>query len=564
MTLAQFSALLLPLSPILILAAGTLVLLLQIAFIRHHGAALTTALMTMTIAAIDCLFRLNAESTLPTPVTSLVRIDHYALFFFLLFLFIATIVALLGYHHLKARCSAPAYSAPPRNGTRRGPAEFYVLLLLATLGACILVCAHHFASFILALELLGLALYPLLGFTIPFVISYAPPQVKSQPDRVPQDGSSSTSHRSYCPAIPLREQSYALESALKYLVQSALATALALFGIAMIYAATGSLTFTPGPLEVLQNNNQEFLIFTGGYALLLCGVGFKLSLVPFHIWTADVYEGAPTPVTALLATLAKVSLLALLFRLFHSASPEYLSLYQSPALIAMLSLFAIASMLVGNLLALRQNNIKRLLAYSSIAHMGYLLVAFLVAGATIAREAMVYYLIAYTITTLTAFAVVSLVCDTALPHTPGGSQPLPATLDPMQRAFYRGLMWRAPVTATCFAIALLSLAGIPLTIGFVGKFYLIAAGVEGERWWLLYILVAGSALGLFYYLKLLLTLVQPEKEGSDLRETLRAPLLLTGQPLISRSGVAILLLLTGLLLIFGIYPQPLINGINAL
>ena len=192
------------------------------------------------------------------------------------------------------------------------------------------------------------------------------------------------------------------------------------------------------------------------------GIGFKLALVPFHMWTPDVYEGAPAPITAFVATVSKGAMFALLLRYFNQSGAR-----NSTALLLVLTIVAIASMFAGNLLALLQNNVKRILAYSSIAHLGYLIVAF-EAGGDMAGFAVAFYFVAYFATMLGAFGVVTML------STPGN--------DLGDLESYRGLFWRRPMIASVFTVMLLSLAGIPLTAGFVGKFYIVAAGASVSLW----------------------------------------------------------------------------------
>ncbi|MBB3063006.1 NADH-quinone oxidoreductase subunit N [Microbulbifer rhizosphaerae] len=497
--------------PLLVLSAGIVILLLQVSFIRGHRAALATTLAVLVSACVACFAVAGQVSRGPGSigVTGLLLVDHYALFFCLLLLFSAIAVAVLGFNYLKHRSDSTSY-----------PEEFYILLLLMMLGASTLVFASHFASFFLALELMSLSLYPLLGFAVSGDLS------------------------------PERDQLLSLESGLKYLLLSALATALGLFGIALIYAASGALDFS-GIAVAARQFGQESPLMLAGLALLLIAMAFKLSLVPFHIWTPDVYQGAPTPVTALIATVGKGAVVALLLRFFAGVD-----LFALPSLTTLLAFMAVASMLIGNLLALLQGNIKRLLAYSSIAHIGYLFVAFLMGNSAFGIEAVAYYLVAYVVTTLGAFAVVSLVADSALAHTPGGGHPIADTAsDPFHRDYYRGLFWRSPWLAGCLAAMLLSLAGIPLTIGFVGKFYIFAAGVQGQMWLLLAAVILGSALGLYYYLRLLLVMVQREEPSSSGA---------SGAIQLAISGRLLMFSLTAVLLVFGIFPQILINWINAL
>ena len=269
--------------------------------------------------------------------------------------------------------------------------------------------------------------------------------------------------------------------------------------------------------------------------LLLIGFGFKVAAVPFHMWTPDVYEGAPAPVTAFVATVSKGSMFALLLRYFTQAN-----VHASNGLFLALSLVAIASMFAGNLLALLQNNIKRLLAYSSIAHMGYLLVALLASG-PLAFAAVAFYLVAYFVTTLGAFAVVTALSD--------------SKRDADRLHDYQGLFWNRPWLAAIFTIALLSLAGIPLTAGFVGKFYVVAAGAGSALWLLVIVLVVNSAIGLFYYLRVVVAMCMraPEPESGAV-SAFALPL-----SWIDRIVLAALVLLV---LWLGIYPALLLELIQ--
>jgi NADH-quinone oxidoreductase subunit N len=280
------------------------------------------------------------------------------------------------------------------------------------------------------------------------------------------------------------------------------------------------------------NQVRSVLLWTG-VGMLVVGIGFKLAVVPFHMWTPDIYEGAPAPVTAFVATVSKGSMFALLLRFFTP-----LDIHVSGALFAVFALIAIASMLVGNLLALLQNNVKRILAYSSIAHLGYLLVAFLASGA-LAITAVTFYLVAYFVTTLGAFGIITVLSTSAR--------------DADRLDDYRGLFWRRPWLAGIFTSTLLSLAGIPLTAGFVGKFYLVAAGVGSALWPLVIILVVTSAVGLFYYLRLVAAMYiqPPQEEVSVVASSL------------SLAGSLVLAALMLLLVWLGVYPAPFIDMIQA-
>ena len=420
----------------------------------------------------------------PRTVLHLLRIDGYAGFFNVLFVIVAIAVCLLAYRYL--------------SGRRGELEEFYILVTTATLGAMIMAASIHFATFVLGLEVLSISLYAMVAY----------PEEKHPP----------------------------LEAAIKYLVLSAVASTTLLFGLALIYNASGSLYFE----DIGNLDNARFQIHMRvGQALLFGGMAFKLSLVPFHMWTPDVYQGAPAPVTGYIATVSKTAVFALLFRL--AADGNVLS---NEVVVIALSVFAVLSMVVGNLLALRQNNLKRLLAYSSIAHMGYLVIALLglerLPDTAFAVAAAMIYLAGYTLMTLTAFGVIA-----SLSSAQAGD-------DAQTNTQYLGLFWRRPVAATCLAIALLSLMGMPLTVGFVAKFYLVAAGIQGEMWILLWALIIGSAISVYYYVKVIYDMTV-----NDAPEDYPHP----------ANGAAdlptIIALAVGVLVV-GVYPTPLIEMVQIL
>ena len=430
--------------PALVLSAGSLLLMLQIAFKRQASLSWGVCLLTLVLAIAAIV---PAAEIAPTQVTPLLVSDHYSLFFSALILLAALVTSLL----------AKGYVLISESESE----EFYLLVLLSTLGGLVLVSASHVASLLLGLELLGVALYALIAY--------------------PEKGD-----------LPL-------EGAIKYLVLSGAASAILLFGFALIYAALGSLSFTgigqQLAVKVVGSEAAELeILVVAGTALVVAGIGFKLSLVPFHLWTPDVYQGAPLPVSSFIATVSKGAVFAVLLRFLLQAD-----LYQYSGLMTAISVIAIASMVIGNLLALKQHNVKRLLAYSSIAHMGYLMISVVLLGtlngvvgesssaAVLATEAGAFYVAAYVVTSLAAFAVLIIL-----------SSQHAQELDEVRHL--EGLFWRQPLLASGLSIALLSLAGIPLTAGFVAKFYLIAAGVTGHLWWLVLALVIGSGIGIYYYL----------------------------------------------------------------
>jgi NADH-quinone oxidoreductase subunit N len=461
------------LAPLIILAGAPVLVMLVVAFYRDHRLTIALTVLSLVLAFGAVL---STTSAIPRKITPLIIIDGYALFFMGLILAAGLAVVLLSYRYVEAK-----------DETRE---EYYVLLLLANLGAAVLVVANHFASFLLGLEILNISLYALIAY--------------------------------------FRTDLRCLEAGLKYLILAAASDAFLLFGMALVYSQAGTMDFAAQFSSVPSLNP---LMLTG-LGMIVIGVGFKLALVPFHMWTPDVYEGAPAPVTAFVATVSKGAVFAILLRYFAP-----LNLQTNYSLFLFFSAIAVASMFAGNILALLQNNVKRILAYSSIAHMGYLLIAF-VAGGSLAATAVSYYLAAYFITILGAFGVVTVL---------SGPEKDADTLEE-----YRGLGWRRPWLAAVFSAMLLSLAGIPLTAGFMGKFYVLAAGIRSSLWLLVVILVINSAIGLYYYLRIIVAIyVSPATEPRVIEPTLHLA-----------AGV-VLAALVLLLVWLGVYPAPFIETIRA-
>jgi NADH-quinone oxidoreductase subunit N len=251
--------------------------------------------------------------------------------------------------------------------------------------------------------------------------------------------------------------------------------------MALIYASTGTMSFNSIASYFSRSDISPLIMI--GIGMMFVGIGFKLALVPFHMWIPDVYQGAPAPVTTFIATISKGSVLAIAIRFFYAIRG-----YHSETLIVIISVISVASMFTGNLLALNQTNFKRLLAYSSIAHLGYLMIT-LLTGTESGTQAAVFYMISYMITTVGAFGIISLlsVCESEAEDTED----------------LRGLFWKNPWIAIVLSLTLLSLAGIPLTAGFIAKFYLVLAGVRSGLWLLVISLIINSVISIYYYLRII-------------------------------------------------------------
>jgi NADH-quinone oxidoreductase subunit N len=323
--------------------------------------------------------------------------------------------------------------------------EFYFLMLMAAVGMMLLAGSRDLIVVFVSVELMSLAVYVLTGFN--------------------------------------RRDSRSAEAALKYFLMGAFASGFLLYGIALLFGATGSTNLALVTSEVARGVAEGNLLLYAGVALVLIGFAFKISAVPFHMWTPDVYEGAPTPVTGYMAAGVKAAGFAALLRIVTVELAPAASIWT-----VVIWWLAVLTMVVPNLIALAQDNVKRMLAYSSIAHAGYLLVG-VVAGSASGRSAVLLYLAVYAVMTLGAFALVGVVAGAD--DSRGGL------------ADFRGLGWRRPLIGALLVLFLLSLAGFPPTGGFIGKLYLLLAAVEAGHVSLAVILVLTSFVSYYYYLRVI-------------------------------------------------------------
>jgi NADH-quinone oxidoreductase subunit N len=325
--------------------------------------------------------------------------------------------------------------------------------------------------------------------------------------------------------------------------------------MALFYADTGTMSLA----RLAAGGPEGGLLAPVGLGMILVGVGFKLAVVPFHLWTPDVYDGAPAPVTGFIATVSKGAMVVVLARAFAPAlvgTGGVNGLVRdgagaiSAAFPVVFAVIAGLSMFAGNILALRESNVKRILAYSSIAHLGYILVAFLAGGAE-ALRAIAFYLVAYFATTLGAFAVIT--------ELSGPDRDADSMED------YRGLAGRRPWLAAALAAMLLSLAGLPLTAGFVGKFVILRAGAGAELWILAVILAVNGTISIFYYLKIVSAMFRgfADHAGgpSVAAEGARAAAASIRAPLLAAVALAALTLIV---VVLGVFPSPLLSFIGSL
>jgi len=376
--------------------------------------------------------------------------------------------------------------------------EYYGLILFGTVGMCLMSSAVELVLIFIALEISSISTYVLAGFR--------------------------------------RRAAISSEASLKYFLLGSFATAFFLYGIALVYGATG--TTNLGRMDDADPGSNLLKL---GLSLILIGIGFKVAAAPFQIWTPDVYEGAPTPVTALFSAGPKAAAFALLLRIFASVPAAMHFWFWAFWVLAALTMFA------GNLGALLQTNVKRLLAYSSIAHAGYILVAFaavtfmandLNGGATPAYAAVLFYLLSYALVKIGAFTIVSEI---------GGMGEKNLTLDD-----YAGLAQRQPVAAAALSLYLLSLLGLPVTAGFFGKFYIFKAAVNSHLIWLAVLMAVNSVIGAYYYLRVIVVMYMREGSAEAMAAApVRFPL-----------AVNVVLAVTAIgTVYFGLFPNQVLNFI---
>jgi NADH-quinone oxidoreductase subunit N len=370
----------------------------------------------------------------------MVALDNFALFFDVVICYATALVLLFSMDYLKRQ--------------RIEAGEYYILVCFAALGMMLLASATDLIVIFLALELMSLSLYVLAGF--------------------------------------FSGQLSAGEASMKYFLLGAFATGFLLYGITLVFGATGTTNLDQIAAALAQGTLQGDPLLAIGVGLLLVGFGFKISSVPFHMWAPDVYEGAPTSVTALIATGSKAAAFAALLRVLLSALRSAQPDWTVPLWTA-----AVLTMTAGNVVAIAQSNLKRMLAYSSIAHVGYMLVG-VVAGGSLGNGSVLFYLLVYTFTTVGAFGVILLL-------ERGGAEAV-------NLSDYSGLATRHPLLALTLALFLLSLIGIPPTAGFVGKFYLFGAAIRSGYVWLAIIGVLNSAIAAYYYLRLVVYMYMREPE----------------------------------------------------
>lgn len=445
-----------------------------------------TVLGWMTIVgagiALWVSIQMHQAGTVGTQFNEMFKVDSFSLFFNIIFLVSTILVVLISMSYLD------------RGDRKQGP--YYLLILLATLGMMLMAAGNELIIVFLGLELMSLSLYVLAGY--------------------------------------FRESPASSEAGMKYLLLGAFASAFFLYGIALIYGGTGT-TSVPAIAEAITADDKSPLLLAGMF-LLVVGFGFKVAIVPFHQWAPDVYEGAPTTIAAFISAGPKAAGFAAFLRIFMEALPNLQGEWSG-----VLILLAMLTMTVGNVIAIAQTNIKRMLAYSSIAHAGYVLIGLAAAGAVAGNEAArsegissaILYLLIYCVMNIGAFGAVILA------KTEDGES--------LMISDYAGLGTRKPLLAMFMSVMLLSLAGFPPTAGFVGKFYIFKSAIGSELYLLVIVGAINTAISAFYYLRVVVTMYMREPEEE-----------LEFMPYASTLVVGLILAVIGVLLI-GILPSLMLT-----
>jgi len=426
------------LAPELVLCTFGILVMLVDPFLSRERKGMTAGLALL--GTILALAAIGLPAKHPgTAFSGILRIDGFSVFIHLVVGAVAALVILGSADYLE------------RENLQHG--EYYALVLFATAGMGVMASAEELVTAFIGLEMSSISSYILASFR----------------RNVPKSN----------------------ESAMKYFLLGSFATAFFLYGVAMVYGATGTTRLSAlGTVHTVASTGGALLRL--GLGMMFVGLAFKVATAPFQIWTPDVYEGAPTPVTALLSSGPKAAAFALLLRLLFVAFPSasntwFWAIWTSAAL----------TMFVGNLAALVQSNVKRMLAYSSIAHAGYILVAF-AAHTEIGIAAVLFYLVAYALMKLGAFTMVTQL---------GGAGERRVAIND-----YAGLGAQQPVAAACMTIYLLSLLGLPVTAGFLGKFYVFKAAVDSKLLWLVVLMAINSVIGAYYYLRVIVVMYMREPQ----------------------------------------------------
>lgn len=479
--LQQLTALL----PLLIVMFSAITVMLSISYNRNHFFIAVLSILGF-IASLFSLYVLTR--IVPIDITTLFHINSYSI------LYIGMIII--------SSISTCIFAYPWLVKYQFNKEEFYLLIIISTLGATSLIISNHMASFFINIELMSLPIFGLIAYS--------------------------------------HNQKYSLEASFKYIILSGISSSFFLLGIAWFYSISGNLSLISINQVFAMASENEKLIVLFGIMMMLFSLFFKLSIVPFHLWTPDIYQGTPLPVLSFFSTAGKIAIFTVLLHILsHSTDSNNKILY------FILSLITIFSILIGNLMALFQDDIKRFFGYSSISQLGYLFVVLLASDKNyiFSLEVSGIYLFGYLFSNIAFFGIVNLISNSNEKNI-GNSI-----------SSYKGLFWSQPILSSILTLVLLSLSGIPMTLGFIGKLYILSMIIKENLWVIGITFVFGTILGLYCYLRIILNLyLNPSK-------SLKKELNIENSWLHTPSGI--LILFSGVtLLILGVYPNPLISLIK--
>jgi NADH-quinone oxidoreductase subunit N len=455
----------LALTPLLIVFGTGLLLILVELFCESKKALLSWIQVTGLLLALYASYTAPASDNLL--LTPWIKFDAFARFFSLFFIAVTLGITLI--------------SSPFFKRFEASRAEFYFFLLSSTFGLMLISASGDYLTLFLGLETLSIALYVLCGYMKKWTASH--------------------------------------EAAFKYFLLGSISTAFLLFGIALVYGATGSTR-----LDILPTQQGQLLFFSG-ISLITVSLLFKAAVVPFHVWAPDVYAGAPTPVTAFMAVGTKAGAFAALIRIFLLNFPQFDALWHQA-----IAWLAYVTLIYANFVALRQFELRRFFAYSGISHAGFLLIP-LAAGGMAAAPSMLFYLVVYSIATFGAFAVLSFIDDTS---------------EGVALKDLKGLWHKSPLLAGIFILVLLTLAGIPPTIGFFAKFYILKVGFEAGYYGLVIVGLLTTILSAFYYLRIASVMFSPQQIEN--KHVIR-----------SKSASVATIFALGSIIALSFYPEPLLQ-----
>ena len=459
--------------PLITLSVAGLLLLLIDAFSTKgtkKGHFHQISLVAIIIGILQTIWLWDRSGT---DFSRMIYVDNFSFFFYMVFLIGTGISIILSVHYLE--------------NYKKNYGEYYALMLFSAVGMMLMAAGGNMVTIFLGVEILSIPIYILAGL--------------------------------------FREDVKSNEAALKYLLLGGFSSAFLLFGIAMLYGGTGTF-FLADLAKIIKASGMNPLTYMG-LGLIIVGFGFKISMAPFHMWTPDVYEGAPTSITAFMSVGTKAAAFAAFLRVFMEVFPSIRTDWDM-----LLWVLAVATMTVGNITALAQTNIKRMLAYSSIAHAGYIMMG-MIAGNQLGAIGILYYLLAYTLMNLGAFGVIILV---------GRKK------DSYLNIYdYSGLGFQYPGLAAVMSVFMFGLVGMPPTAGFIGKFYIFSAAVQAGYLWLVIIAVVNSLISVYYYLRIIVIMYMQPAEA-DLGPVEMTPVV---QATLILSALAVL--------IIGIFPGTIYN-----